>query len=730
MVENGASHLVGEVTAPIPALGGQVLHGAFAGTPYAEAAASGGQELATQVLWAAANLSHARASAAAPVHAEVTACVQGVAYGWTSSRIARNMRGTDAEERVMRQVGLLTRELRSSVGGLLAATPDAGIDTLVASMQAEAVALMEKTPYPRAGPRGQLHLAISFLADNANPYPGRWRDPAAAKRQALLHHMSDTNAAPPAVLPSPALTRVLDDLRRRYDQCVAKNGWPTDSEAYGVMAALLGIGGRQVQSFRELQGLAPHDAERLREVYSAHLAEVAAEFRLMPPAEPPPKPERRRGRPPANRTAVAAGVVAVDGASTIIKPQLTAEPAAPPAAKRAAQPATRPAAAKTVTKAAAPKADTAAETPAPAKPKAARKAPPTKTLAVEAGAQNDAVFAEDDLMAAEAEAAAAGADTDEDDSKAQTDQAMSADGVRAYLNRIRHSILTREEEVQLAKEIEAGLYAAHLLNSPDGVVPELLADYLYIVQAGERAKDALLRQNLRLAVFIAKRYTGRGMEYLDLIQEGNLGLIRAVEKFNYVKGYKFSTYATWWIRQAIIRALDDQARTIRIPVHVGDEIKGLRRDRKDLTAALGRDPEDDELAAHMGISLVHVHELYGYMRPVDSLDAPVKEGESKTLGDLVADVADTGASGELGDIVRAETEAKVLEILEPLPERWRTVLLMRWGLYTGTPMTQQDIAEVLGRSNKRIAQIEATAKKRLAAIGRLDELYRYLKGEA
>ncbi len=238
---------------------------------------------------------------------------------------------------------------------------------------------------------------------------------------------------------------------------------------------------------------------------------------------------------------------------------------------------------------------------------------------------------------------------------------IAVDSVRAYLRRIgRVALLKADEEVVLAERIEAGLFAAERLRTASGSVRRAsqLSDLRWIVRDGERAKDHLLEANLRLVVSVAKRYTGRGMAFLDLIQEGNLGLMRAVEKFDYVKGYKFSTYATWWIRQAITRAMADQARTIRVPVHLAEVINKLGRVARDLFQQLGREPSPDELATELDISPEKVLEIQQYARVPISLDQSIGEDGDSLLGDFIEDSAGRGGRGG-GDLHHAAGPAAV-----------------------------------------------------------------------
>ncbi|MBU2662338.1 RNA polymerase sigma factor SigB [Actinoplanes bogorensis] len=306
------------------------------------------------------------------------------------------------------------------------------------------------------------------------------------------------------------------------------------------------------------------------------------------------------------------------------------------------------------------------------------------------------------------------------DLDATDERGVSADLVRAYLNGIgRTRLLTAVEEVELSKRIEAGLYAEEKL--PDATVD--LAPLLQIIIAeGKAAKNHLLEANLRLVVSIAKRYTGRGMAFLDLIQEGNLGLIRAVEKFDYTKGYKFSTYATWWIRQAITRAMADQARTIRIPVHMVEQVNRMVRSRRDLAATLGREPSIAEIAEAMGVPEFQVIELISYDREPVSLDQAVGEDGESALGDFVAavDQNQPGATAGSGEL-RNEVEI----VLATLSERESAVIRLRFGLDDGRQRTLDEVGREFGLSRERIRQIEKVTMLKLRDPERASRLEAY-----
>jgi RNA polymerase sigma factor (sigma-70 family) len=307
------------------------------------------------------------------------------------------------------------------------------------------------------------------------------------------------------------------------------------------------------------------------------------------------------------------------------------------------------------------------------------------------------------------------------DLDATDERGVSADLVRAYLNGIgRTRLLTAVEEVTLSKRIEAGLYADEKLETAG----EDLAPLLQIIIAeGKVAKNHLLEANLRLVVSIAKRYTGRGMAFLDLIQEGNLGLIRAVEKFDYTKGYKFSTYATWWIRQAITRAMADQARTIRIPVHMVEQVNRMVRSRRDLAATLGREPSVGEIAKAMGVPEFQVIELISYDREPVSLDQAVGEDGESALGDFVAAVDRRSDPGD--GLARGELRNEVEIVLATLSERESAVIRLRFGLDDGRQRTLDEVGREFGLSRERIRQIEKVTMLKLRDPQRASRLEAY-----
>jgi RNA polymerase primary sigma factor len=315
-------------------------------------------------------------------------------------------------------------------------------------------------------------------------------------------------------------------------------------------------------------------------------------------------------------------------------------------------------------------------------------------------------------------------DDDEDLPAAQVAVAgATSDPVKDYLKQIgKVPLLNAEQEVELAKRIEAGLFAEEKL-AEGSLPPEARVDLEWIADDGRRAKDHLLEANLRLVVSLAKRYTGRGMLFLDLIQEGNLGLIRAVEKFDYTKGYKFSTYATWWIRQAITRAMADQARTIRIPVHMVEVINKLARVQRQMLQDLGREPTPEELAAELDMTPEKVIEVQKYGREPISLHTPLGEDGDSEFGDLIED-SEAIQPGEAVSFTLLQEQLH--SVLDTLSEREAGVVSMRFGLTDGQPKTLDEIGKVYGVTRERIRQIESKTMSKLRHPSRSQVLRDYL----
>ena len=301
----------------------------------------------------------------------------------------------------------------------------------------------------------------------------------------------------------------------------------------------------------------------------------------------------------------------------------------------------------------------------------------------------------------------------------------SADPVRDYLKQIgRVRLLDARQEVELAKRIEAGLFAEEKLAQGGGALRAGQSiDLEQIAEDGRRAKNHLVEANLRLVVSLARRYTGRGMLFLDLIQEGNLGLIRGVEKFDYTRGYKFSTYATWWIRQAIIRAMADQSRTIRLPVHVVEAISRLAQVQRQLLQDLGREPTPEELAAGLDMTLEKLIEVQRHAREPISLHIPLGEDGDSELGDLIED-SEAIDPGEAVSLKLLQED--VLSVLGTLSEREAGIVSMRFGLTDGQPKTLDEIGKVYGVTRERIRQIESKTMSKLRHPSRSNLLRDYL----
>jgi RNA polymerase primary sigma factor len=332
----------------------------------------------------------------------------------------------------------------------------------------------------------------------------------------------------------------------------------------------------------------------------------------------------------------------------------------------------------------------------------------------------DAELAEDEaeLAAAAATAVTTVPETDLDD---QT--SVMGDSVHTYLKSIgRRSLLTAEEEVDLAKRIEAGLFAEHKLETESRLSKRLRADLEAVAADGRRAKAHMLEANLRLVVSVAKKYSDRGLSLLDVVQEGNLGLIRAVEKFDYTKGYKFSTYAMWWIRQAIQRGFADSARTIRLPVHVLEMLSKLSRVERDMHQRLGREPTPEELAVELDRTPDQIEELLRTSRQPISLDSTIGEDGETSIGDLIEDV-DAPEAGELVD--RQLMADQLRHALDALTPREATIMSMRFGLYDGNPHTLDEIGKALGLTRERIRQLEKQSLSKLRHPSRAQPLLDY-----
>ncbi len=462
---------------------------------------------------------------------------------------------------------------------------------------------------------------------------------------------------------------------------------------------------------------------------------------LMVSAAEAPKRTRKSvaAKSPAKRTAVATKTVAPKTVTTTTAVKKTA----------AAKTATAPAATAEVAIETDSAEQLAAPAKAPAKKTAAKKTAAKKTAVKKTAAKKTTASkkSDEELVDGEEatdEAPASGkpgegggpdqpesegfvlSDDDEDDAPAQQVAAAgaTADPVKDYLKQIgKVPLLNAEQEVELAKRIEAGLFAEDKLSAADKLAPKLQRELEIIAEDGRRAKNHLLEANLRLVVSLAKRYTGRGMLFLDLIQEGNLGLIRAVEKFDYTKGYKFSTYATWWIRQAITRAMADQARTIRIPVHMVEVINKLARVQRQMLQDLGREPTPEELAKELDMTPEKVIEVQKYGREPISLHTPLGEDGDSEFGDLIEDSEAVVPADAVSFTLLQE---QLHSVLDTLSEREAGVVSMRFGLTDGQPKTLDEIGKVYGVTRERIRQIESKTMSKLRHPSRSQVLRDYL----
>ncbi|MDD7582333.1 sigma-70 family RNA polymerase sigma factor [Corynebacterium sp. 32222D000AT] len=307
--------------------------------------------------------------------------------------------------------------------------------------------------------------------------------------------------------------------------------------------------------------------------------------------------------------------------------------------------------------------------------------------------------------------------------RGHTNDNPSADLVRVYLNGIgKTALLSAEDEVELAQEIEIGLYAEYKLNNAEKLTRAEKRDLKILVKEGKKARSHLLEANLRLVVSLAKRYTGRGMPLLDLIQEGNLGLIRAMEKFDYAKGFKFSTYATWWIRQAITRGMADQSRTIRLPVHLVEQVNKLSRIKREMYQSLGREATNEELSEESGIDEDKIEMLLRQSRDPVSLDMPVGADEEAPLGDFIEDAEATDAETA---VVASLRHSDIRSVIGSLEQREQDVIRLRYGLDDGVPRTLDQIGRQFGLSRERVRQIEREVMAKLRDGQRADRLREY-----
>ncbi len=596
----------------------------FNGTPWeaqAQAAVFGGPEAQPEtlhgVVLAGANLYHAAVMMQEPWRIPERSALLGILAGHTVEQIMDDARANGFKKTSIGQIVAQRSALTATIGNFIRAQEGAAVATLpelIRAMQGESSRQMSGVTYDSR----HLHIAVSLLGRESSGYAsdsGR----VAANVKALLHHFSDSSAAPPSVLTSSQLTESLSDLRDRYRQWVERAGIPVGDASYQLMNELLALDdGRPPQSFAQILGREPRKTSELSRQLSEHMQAFFLEAAQLPPVR------QKNILPAFSPRAIGAALLgAEDAAATASRPSVA----------------------------------------------------PLGNFALPHAVSDD---------------------------------------IRAYLKVIgRIPLINAETEVSLAKRIEAGLYAAHRLEAVEDAgeeLPFLTRDLLFIVRDGEHAKTHFIEGNLRLVVSLAKRYTGRGVAFLDLIQSGNLGLIRAVEKFDYTKGYKFSTYATGWIREALSRAVADQARTIRVPVEVVDQINKMAGVESDLRADLGRHPTEAEVAKALGVTPDIVRKLKQYNRTPLSLDRTIDEDNSARFGDLIGDA---DAVDALDIVAFGLLKEKLEGILSTLSDREAGIVRLRFGLTDGHTHNLEEIGQAYGISLKHVHQILATAMRRL-----------------
>lgn len=440
----------------------------------------------------------------------------------------------------------------------------------------------------------------------------------------------------------------------------------------------------------------------------------------------------------ASAAKAAEGTIENEEATAQKKPAAKSAAAKKPASKATASKASAAKTSATAKKEAAAPAKSAAKKPAAKKPAAKKRG--AKSDAIDYEALADTPDTEEHSETAEENGATApvhkeplptgaivwkAGDEEDVPTIATAIPGATADPVKDYLKQIgKVALLNAAEEVELAMRIEAGLFAEEKLGTEKNLPKKLQRELKWVARDGQRAKSHLLGANLRLVVSLAKRYTGRGMQFLDLIQEGNLGLIRAVEKFDYTKGFKFSTYATWWIRQAITRAMADQARTIRIPVHMVEVINKLARVQRQMLQDLGREPTPEELSRELDMTPEKVVEVQKYGREPISLHTPLGEDGDSEFGDLIEDTEAVVPADAVGFTM---LQQQLEQLLDSLSEREAGVIRMRFGLGDGQPKTLDQIGDTFGVTRERIRQIESKTMAKLRHPSRSQQLRDYLE---
>jgi RNA polymerase primary sigma factor len=691
---DGTPRQTGEIPLDVPR--DLLLITAFAGTPWAAEAAAAtpgsSQEESVQLaLLAGANLFHAgQIEAGAQLPAQDSFILDCLLIGQPTGYIVGDARaagfGKVQPGTVRRQAEVAGKAIQGSLLTVSRLTRgEALLPGATRFMQERTEELLDSANYDTRN----LHEAVRLLARNSSAHQ---EDTVRLDRetQALLHHFSDSEIAPPATVSSKNLMVGLTALRSRY-QLWARNTQLSEGDAsYQLMDELLSLSGRRMpQSFRQILVRHAKRPAELSAQLTEHLQEVFMGSALLLPVrqEADRQPVSRAERKPqAKKVAPAAGAAAV-AASSALAPRKAA--ARKPPAKSTAAPKEE--------------GETLEFDLAEAEALAA---------VFDFGTEDDRQRAQIEENKDEVDIWVAATEEDDAYAKAQTSRPMTTDNVKLYLRQMSKTpLLDAEQEVELSKWIEAGLYAEHRLETEEGLTPAERRELHYIQSVGERSKNFFVEANLRFAVSIAKRYIGRGVAFLDLIQEGNIGLVRAVEKFDYTKGNKFSTYAAWWIRQGITRAIADQARTIRIPVHMVELINGLGKIQRELLQTLQREPTLEEIASEMDITPDKVREIQDYAREPTSLDQHVGNDHDSRLGDFVGD-ADAEEEAH-GMAAFAELQDRLQQALQSLSEREAGVIRLRFGLIDGRRRTLDEIGPVYGVTRERIRQIESMAMAKL-----------------
>lgn len=628
---------------------------------------------------ASVNLAHASgvAEGAGPSPRE-SATIDGILAGMDDAQVVSytytRKHGARDSEVVASQRLTLVEQMQSA----LTAHEHDDLAVVVDSMSSQAFKTLESHRYDNR----PLYQAVAMITRDVCPYRRR-PERLIQETRSMVHHFSDSELAPPAVLLTQSLVEGLSHWRDRYMQWAKYADISPTDECYRLMSALLGIGGVRPHTMRQIMALHPDRAEEIPDLVSSHLQEMFLSIAQAPADLLPPVPEARRATNPLRLGAVAGAV----GAAAMSR-----APRRKPGPKPKPGPVPEPQQ----------DVDVGSVTPLAEDIIEDSKYAAARSRRVSRFGRN---YVNDAVTPIEGHTL-----------PKESSVGLSKDLVSVYLDEISHTpLLEPIEEVVLAKAIEAGLYAEQKLKHLKAAAghpadPELIRDLMQIQKTGEQAKELFWRANLRLVIGYARRKIGRGMAFLDLIQEGNLGVRRAVEKFDYTRGYKFSTYASWWIRQSISHAMADQARTIRIPMHMFEGINQMRGVISDFASANGRDPRPGELAGLLGVDESVVRDMLRHSQEPASLHRYVGSGEDSALGDFVAD-------GDIADpvdlISLSLLKTAIEQVMELLTPRERQVVRLRYGFDGGKPMGLAEIGEVIGCSKETVRNSERAAFKKI-----------------